>query len=410
MAAGKTLDEIKNDLVAALDPIEGLDKLFIITDQRTGARYCDCHVRGSKFVELATPDAPLDPDEQGEYRANRDVVSNAPAFSKMKSDAKAHRSFSGIVAEYAHEKATDKPLLIIGGQHRFHAIKEALDAGVDEWHGVKVYLDLTTEQRLDAQLISNTVIAISTDLFDRMHETVTGPQLRDCCQSTGLLAMGEDFADRKSRGSITVQTARTFISSYYEGTKINSAEFDSKETLPPISVSGQHDVPWDDVKAAHPDLWKDAELKRAGQEYARLIAAQRKAFEGKKPKPPVDYPDKASNMALLTAWAFVAGVLRTNAVRLGRHYALADSTGHDPLNVTALVKGRHKSDTDQYRGLGYRTDSKERGRFAELFALQAEDGSGITKNNINIAIMKYHAKQAQLEVEKERAKIARANG
>lgn len=410
MAASKTLDDIKKDLVAALDPIEGLDKLFIITDQRTGARYCDCHVRGSKFVELATPDAPLDPDEQGEYRANRDVVSNAPAFSKMKSDAKAHRSFSGIVAEYAHEKATDKPLLIIGGQHRFHAIKEALDAGVDEWHGVKVYLDLTTEQRLDAQLISNTVIAISTDLFDRMHETVTGPQLRDWCQSTGLLATGEDFADRKSRGSITVQTARTFISSYYEGMKINSAEFDSKETLPPISVSGQHDVPWDDVKAAHPDLWKDPELKRAGQEYARLIAAQRKAFEGKKPKPPVDYPDKASNMALLTAWAFVAGVLRTNAVRLGRHYALADSTGHDPLNVTALVKGRHKSDTDQYRGLGYRTDSKERGRFAELFALQAEDGSGITKNNINIAIMKYHAKQAQLEVEKERAKIARANG
>ena len=78
------------------------------------------------------------------------------------------------------------------------------------------------------------------------------------------------------------------------------------------------------------------------------------------------------------------------------------------MNVGALVKGRHKSDTDQYRGLGYRTDSKERGRFAELFFLQAEDGSGITKANINIAIMKYHAKQAQLEVEK--AKSARANG
>ncbi|MES2046706.1 MAG: hypothetical protein V4475_22775 [Pseudomonadota bacterium] len=410
MLASQSLDEIKKDLVAALDPMEGLDKLFIITDQRTGARYCECHVRGSKFVELATPDAPLDPDEQGEYRANRDVVSNAPAFSKMKSDAKARRSFSGIVAEYAHNKATDKPLLIIGGQHRYHAIKEALDAGVDEWHGIKIYLDLTTDQRLDAQLISNTVIAISTDLFDRMHETVTGPQLRDWCQSTGLLATGEDFADRKSRGSITVQTARTFITSYYEGMKINSAEFDNKETLPPISVSGQHDEAWDEVKSAHPDLWKDTELKRAGQEYARLIAAQRKAFEGKKPKPPVDYPDKASNMALLTAWAFVAGVLRTNPVRLGRHYALADATGNDPLNVTALVKGRHKSDTDQYRGLGYRTDGKERGRFAELFALQAEDGSGITKNNINIAIMKYHAKQAQLEVEKEKAKIARANG
>ncbi len=66
----------------------------------------------------------------------------------------------------------------LGGQHRYHAIKEALDFGVDEWHGVKICLDLTTEQRLDAQLISNTVIVISSDLFDRMHETVNGPQLR----------------------------------------------------------------------------------------------------------------------------------------------------------------------------------------------------------------------------------------
>ena len=97
-------------------------------------------------------------------------------------------------------------------------------------------------------------------------------------------------------------------------------------------------------------------------------------------------------------------------MRLQRHYALADATGHDPLNVSALVKGRHKSDSDQYRGLGYRNDAKERGRFAELFFLQAEDGSGITKGNINVGIMKFHAKQAQLEVEKEKAKNARANG
>lgn len=410
MAAEKSLEEIKKELVATLDPLEGLDNLFIITDERTGARYSDCHVRGSKFVEFATPDAPLDPDEQGDYRANRDVVSNAPAFARMKSDAKARRSFSGIVAEYSHEKPITKPLLIIGGQHRYHAIKEALESGVDEWHGLKIYLDLTTEQRLDAQLISNTVIAISSDLFDRMHETVSGPQLRDWCQSVGLLEPSEDFADRKSRGAVTVQTARTFIASYYAGTKVPSEEFDRKETLPPISVTGQHDALWDDVKAAQPNLWTDSELKRAGQEFARLAAAQRKAFEGKKPKPPVDYPEKASNMALMTAWAFVAGVLRTNTVRLQRHYALADATGQDPLNVSALVKGRHKTDSDQYRGLGYRTDAKERGRFAELFFLQAEDGSGITKGNINVGIMKYHAKQAQLEVEKEKAKNARANG
>jgi hypothetical protein len=58
----------------------------------------------------------------------------------------------------------------------------------------------------------------------------------------------------------------------------------------------------------------------------------------------------------------------------------------------------HKTDSDTYRGLGYRTDAKERARFAELFFLQAEDGNGITPKAIEIAIKQYHAKQANLEV------------
>src|SRR5579859_4514689 len=164
------IDVIKAALVESLKPLEGTDKLFILTDQRTGARYCECHVRGSKFIEFATPDAALDPDEQADYRANREVVENAPAFARMKEDARAKRSFSGIVAEYVQGDAA-KPLKIIGGQHRYHAIQGALEIGVDEWHGIKIYLDLNLDQRLDAQLISNTVIAISSDLFDRMHET-----------------------------------------------------------------------------------------------------------------------------------------------------------------------------------------------------------------------------------------------
>ena len=87
------IEAIKAALVQSLEPLEGGDKLFILTDQRTGARYCECHVLGSKFIEFATPDAPLDPDEQSDYRANRDVVENAPAFSRMKEDAKAKRLF-----------------------------------------------------------------------------------------------------------------------------------------------------------------------------------------------------------------------------------------------------------------------------------------------------------------------------
>jgi hypothetical protein len=93
----------------------------------------------------------------------------------MRDDAKQGRTFSNIVAEYTKEYDSNHPLKIIGGQHRFGALREALNDGVNQHHGVKVYLGLTIEQRLDVQLISNTNIATSSDLFDRMQETYKGP-------------------------------------------------------------------------------------------------------------------------------------------------------------------------------------------------------------------------------------------
>jgi len=186
--------------------------VMLMKDARTGALYCECHIKASLIVSLGTTDVPLDPDEQSEYRANREIVENAPAYARMIEDAKLGRSFSNIVAEFTTEFDEEHPLKIIGGQHRFSAIKTALGLGVDEHHGVKVYFDLTMDQRLDVQLISNTNIAISGDLFDRMHETVMGPELRSWCQKVGLLDEGEDFADRRARGSaISVQFARTLI-------------------------------------------------------------------------------------------------------------------------------------------------------------------------------------------------------
>ena len=168
----------------------------------------------------------------------------------------------------------------------------------------KIYLALTLDQRLDAQLISNTVIAISRDLFDRMHETRSGPQLRDWCHATGLLPQGEDFADRRNRaGSITVQVARTFIASYYQGTLLTSETFDDEETSPPLSITGQHDQSWDDLKKKYPKLWSDEGLMNAGKQFARLVSAQKDTFKDKgkdkKNKVPVDYPQKASNLALV---------------------------------------------------------------------------------------------------------------
>jgi len=380
-----------------------------LTDHRTEAVYCECHVKASKLIAFGTTDVPLDPEDQAEYRANREIVENAPAYARMIDDAILRRSFSNVVAEFTTEFDEAHPLKIIGGQHRFEAIRNALQNGIDEYHGVKVYFDLNMEQRLDVQLISNTNIAISGDLFDRMHETVMGPELRNWFQSVGLLEAGQNFADRRARGGpISVQLARTFILNYFEGAKVDAKKFDVTETTPELCSTGVRDVDWEHLRTSRSSLWKDAGLIRAGKEFAALMKAQRAAFTKGQRKSPPDYPEKTTNPAILAAWAYIAGMIRDNDVRLKRHFGLAGATGHDPLNVSALVKGKHKSDPEQYRGLGYRTDPKERGRFAELFFLQAENGEGISKSNIDVAIAKYHAKGAALEVEKLKAKAAHA--
>ncbi len=110
----------------------------------------------------------MDPDEQPEFKANRDIDEDSVAFQKMKDDAKQKRSFSNLIAEWRYDADSNQPLKIIGGQHRFEAIRLALDTGIDVYHGVKVYFALDLQQRLDVQLISNTNIDISGDFIDRV--------------------------------------------------------------------------------------------------------------------------------------------------------------------------------------------------------------------------------------------------
>ena len=117
--------------------------VYVLVDARTKARYCECHIRASKLVPLSTTDVPLDPEDQPEYRANREIVTSHYAFEKMQQDAKERRSFSNLVTEFTTEYDLDHPLKIIGGQHRYEAVKEARATGADEYHGVKVYFGLT---------------------------------------------------------------------------------------------------------------------------------------------------------------------------------------------------------------------------------------------------------------------------
>lgn len=393
----QNVDSLVEAFLREFDPLEAIDVFHVFVDARTNARFCECHIPAGKLVPLATTDVPLDPEEQPEYRANREIVTSHLAFERMQEDAKLRRSFSNLVAEFTTESDPEHPLKIIGGQHRYQAIKEALSGGVDEYHGVKVYFGLDSDQRLDVQLISNTVIAVSADLYDRMQETVRGPELRKWCQKVGLLAEGQDFADKRQRGApITVRTARTFIINYYSGVDASHSEFAATDTTPVIAKSGEEDKQWETIRNRRPSIWRDAKLDKAGSEFSALVRAQRESFKGVKGN--VDFQEKAMNHAVLSAWAYVAGFLSSNDKRLLRHHELKLSKGKDPLRASALAKGRHKSDSENYRGLGYRTDAKERGRFVELFYAQAEKGDGITQPLINVAIAKYHAKQAMLDV------------
>lgn len=374
------------------------ETIYIFEDSITKAIFCECHIRGKSIVSFGTIDSPLDAENQAEYRANRDLVEDSVAFLQMKEDAKHKRSFSNIVAEYNISFDKERPLKIIGGQHRFVAISEAVEDGVNQLHGIKVYFGLNTNQRLDVQLISNTNIAVSSDLLDRMMETVKGPELRNWCQSSGLLNKDEDFADRKQRSSrITVRAARTFIMNFYNGEKTKSINFSKQKTMPVLAKTGGIDDDWEQLKQTRPDMWEDIELKSAGKAYAQLVQKQREFFTNSGKILNSDYADKASNYAILAAWAFVAGTLQDNRMRLQRHYDLKDQTKADPLNAKVLAKAHHKTDPENYRGLGTRTDAKERGRLAELFYFQAEKGSGISRELADAAIARYYAKQAVLE-------------
>ena len=401
------LAELVQRFCEEFKPLES-ERLLVLVDQRTGAYFAECHVKASLLVQKATTDVPLDPDNSPEFRANRELVEDHDAFQNMKSDAAERRRFSNIVCEYI--EGEDKPLKVIGGQHRFEAISEALQSDVDTEHGIKVYFELDNEQRLDVQVISNTNIAVSKDLLDRMYETLAGKELREWCQKCGLLDKGQDFSDKTKGGNpLTVREARTFIVNYYRGLDIGLEKFEAEDTTPRTVRSGVRDPKeWAEVKSKHPTWWEDKGLQKAGKAYAKLMRAQSDYFfdpKTKKYKGAADQRRKARNIALLSGWAFVAGALQGNDKRLKRHYDIPDTTNKDPLRSEVLAKGRHSTDPENYRGLGFRTDSKECGRFAELFWLQAEKGHGITSQVVDAAIKKYQAKQAILDAKASMAKI-----
>lgn len=276
----KVQDEV-NKFISDFSVLEK-DAIHILIDLRTKAFFCECHISAKDLIENSTIDVPLDPESQPDYRANREAQPEHSAYLKMLDDATNKRMFSNIVCEYNTTYQPDKPIKIIGGQHRFLAIESAFKAGVNEYHGLKVYFSLDKDQRLDVQLISNTNISVSTDLLDRMFETSKGPQLRDWCQAAGLLDKNEDFSDKKQRGSqISVRGARTFILNYFFGKEIEDKQFDKVDTTPLLPRTGDIDQSWETLRADK-NTWTDTELLEAGKQFATLHKAQKEYFQKKK--------------------------------------------------------------------------------------------------------------------------------
>jgi hypothetical protein len=260
----KDIQAIVEEFSTTFEPIE--NSLNILMDARTNARFCVCHINAKKLLECSTIDVPLDPEEQPDYRANREIVEDDAAYKRMIDDAEKQRTFSDIVTEYTCAFQPEHPLKIIGGQHRFEAIRKAFEKGINEYHGIRVYFGLDKDQRLDVQSISNTNIDVSPDLIDRMYETVSGPQLRSWCQEVGLLSDGQDFTCKRQRGqTITVRDARTIILNFYEGKKINSNKFNETKTVPVLSKNGVEDFDWNQLKRDNPNIWQDESLKEAWQ-------------------------------------------------------------------------------------------------------------------------------------------------
>lgn len=258
---------------------------------------------------------------------------------------------------------------------------------------------------MDVQIISNTNIDVSPDLLDRIYETYTGPELHNWCQKVGLLEDKQDFSDKKQiEAPITVRFARTFILNFFEGKKIDPENFNSVETIPIMSQTGGKDPTWDQFKIENPNWLDDEGLIEAGKEFVVLDNSQKRHFMDESGKE-LKNAFVVHNYSIESSWAYISGCLQSNKKRLYRHYGLKNSKSHDPLNAKQLSKGRHRSDPENYRGMVTRYGVKERGRMAELFFLQAENGEGIKKGTVDLAIANYHAKQASIEAKKIKEKL-----
>lgn len=306
----------------------------------------------------------------------------------MVSDAKEGRSFSDIIIEYNTSYGETKPLKILGGQHRNQAITEA-KGKVNNIHGMKVYFNLDKIQREDIMRIANTNINVATDLRDRLREDVLKPLLKNFGHKTGMLKKNDNFGDKRrydSGFSPTVRMMRSFIVNFFNGKKLEG-DIDNEACIPYLCKSGKAN---DDEYMKYYDKFEsktefdDDTLLEAGKMFAKLHETQFKNAEKITGAVKREYKIKSYNLAIITSWAFAAGVLQKTPDRLKKLYSLPDLCDNsDPLSAIEMAKAKHKDlDTEAYRGLGTRSDNTERGRLLQVFL----DYSKSNKKKINTSM------------------------
>lgn len=343
--------------------------LILFQDEKSKASYIVCHLDGKTIASKADLDAVLDPMESEDYKLNRGLYLDTYAYRKMEKDALFGRSFEDLVIEYDASYRPHIPLKVFGGQHRVKAIAEALKKKISQYHGVRVYFGLDKDQKLDIAIANNTAIAISNDLLDRMSEQYLGPDLRDWCHSVGILEKDQDFADKRNpEGIPTVRVVRTLLVNYFLGRGSNPDAFQT-----PIVCSSGPAIDENYQKVRSIIEWSDKNLRRVGQEFAKLHKLQRDRVLGREEDRFIEFANKMTHPCVTAAWAYATGYLeRHDPSNLTNHFALSEIEDGDPLNAKALSRARLKGvDADTYRGLGARINSTELGRMLEVFLLQA---------------------------------------
>jgi hypothetical protein len=380
----------------------------LLQDGKSQAYYVECHIQASIAIPLIDLDATLDPEEQEQFRLQRELQPNNPAFLRMCSDAIENRHFSDVIAEYDYSYRPEIPLKVLGGQHRVEAIKRAFENNsISRYHGFRIYFGLSVDQRNEIAQIANTNIAISPDLIDRMQETVRGPKLRHFCHKTGLLAPNDDFADRKSpEGKLTVRLARTFVVNFFEGEKNKNKDLEKDVFVPYVCKSGQDDPKY--LSVLHKDVWNDPGLIEAGTNFANLHKKQMLSAAQDPELNKSEFRNKAVSMAVLASWAIASGLLQNKKEALKKLYLLPKYSGDkDPLAAKFMSESSHPKDPPTYRGLGTRYSVEDRGRVTEMFLQYAQSSAirRISKTLIESAIMSYEAKLSTLKAKELRKKI-----